>query len=128
MQRSDSALLRSAPGTSGFRCWEYGGRAPGIWARGSVLEGTPVPDFSGPPLSHDALVNLKYGIAKTHRQRYREVEEGIPPLPSSTADPFAKSSRILRSPPSRPHSETPPSAMASCAPQESGTPVVSDQF
>ncbi|XP_046673806.1 uncharacterized protein LOC124362920 [Homalodisca vitripennis] len=56
----------------------------------------------------------------------------FPPLPSCTADPFAKSSRLLRSPPSRPHSETPPSAslqaMASCASQETGTPVVSDEF
>ncbi|KAG8302847.1 hypothetical protein J6590_023190 [Homalodisca vitripennis] len=84
MQRSESALLRSAPGTSGFRCWEYGGRARGNWARGLVLEGTPVPDFSGPPLPHDAL-------------RLRKEF-----LPSTNADPFGKSSRVLRSPPSRP--------------------------
>ncbi|KAG8286548.1 hypothetical protein J6590_056869 [Homalodisca vitripennis] len=117
MQRSDSALLRSAPGTSGFRCWEYGGRAPGNWGR---------------RLSPRGYTRSRFFRAALVARCAEKLRKEFPPLPSSTADPFAKSSRLLRSPPSRPHSETPPSAslqaMASCASQETGTPVVSDEF
>ncbi|KAG8241266.1 hypothetical protein J6590_038947 [Homalodisca vitripennis] len=104
----DSALLRSALGTSGFRCWEYGGRAPENWGRGSVLEGIPVPDFYGPLLPHDALVNLKNGISRTQRQRYGGVGGGITPSPFANCRPVWPRLPVHQ--------------------KETDTPVVSDEF
>lgn len=71
MQRSDSALPRWTPSTSGVRCWENGGQAPGNWGRGFVPEGIPVPDYSGPTLAARCAGDNKAWIQTTpHTQTF----------------------------------------------------------